>query len=192
MIETTFQDLMIRFSINLFFMILLIRGIYYRNHFKRSLILTYYSFNSILFFVSIILSEKELSAGAAFGLFAVFSMLRFRTESFDIKDMTYLFVSIALGLIMAISKGHYIQNSIIALILISIVFILENNRLFPQEKTKQITIIDLDLIKRERKTDLILYLEELAQVKINRHKIEDIDLFKNTCKVTIYYYENKN
>jgi hypothetical protein len=68
------------------------------------LLFTYIVFNLVIFFICFLLNKVELSMGAALGLFAVFSMLRYRTEGISIKDMTYLFLVIAMGLISAVTK----------------------------------------------------------------------------------------
>lgn len=84
--------------IDLVSLTILVRYIYLRHHHRTDLMLTFYSFNVIVFFISYLLNRVELSTGAAFGLFAIFSMLRYRTEGISAKDMTYLFVhSIGIG-----------------------------------------------------------------------------------------------
>jgi hypothetical protein len=89
--------------IDLVALTVLVRYVYLKHHHRTDLMLTFYSFNVIVFFISYLLNRVELSTGAAFGLFAIFSMLRYRTEGISAKDMTYLFLCIALGLVMAVS-----------------------------------------------------------------------------------------
>ena len=93
-----------RFVIDLLSVFLLIRLIYYRIYKNSEYFFTYFIFNIVIFLISFLLNKVELSMGAAFGLFAVFSMLRYRTEDISIKDMTYLFLVIAMGLIAAVTK----------------------------------------------------------------------------------------
>lgn len=104
----TFQDvsinLILRFCIDFLFMIILIRGVYFHVYRKQELFFTFFIFNLIIFLVCFLLNRVDLSMGAAFGLFAVFSMLRYRTEDVSIKDMSYLFLVIALGLINAVGN----------------------------------------------------------------------------------------
>ena len=97
----------IRLFINLSTVFVLINVIYVRYNKKHDFIFTYYTFNLVIFLITFLLNKVEMSMGAAFGLFAVFSMLRYRTEDILMKDMTYLFLCIALGLINAVSKGDW-------------------------------------------------------------------------------------
>src|ERR1700756_5381155 len=93
-----------RLSIDLLTVFILVRYIYFPIYRHREFFFMFVIFNLIIFLVSFLLNKVELSMGAAFGLFAVFSMLRYRTENVSIKDMTYLFLSIAVGLVCAVTK----------------------------------------------------------------------------------------
>src|SRR3954467_11579033 len=90
-----------RLLIDLATIFVLIRFIYFPIYKNREFFFMFTIFNIIIFFISFLLNKVELSMGAAFGLFAVFSMLRYRTESISIKEMTYLFLCIAIGLLTA-------------------------------------------------------------------------------------------
>src|SRR5690606_17998395 len=96
---------LLRLSIDLVAVAILVRGIYYRSYGRSDFFLPFFALNLIIFLVSFVLNRVEISLGAAFGLFAVFSMLRYRTEGISTTDMTYLFTGIALGLLIAISDG---------------------------------------------------------------------------------------
>src|SRR2546430_8527310 len=93
-----------RILIDLVSVFILVRYIYFPIYRHREFFFMFVIFNLIIFLVSFLLNKVELSMGAAFGLFAVFSMLRYRTENITIKDMTYLFLSIAIGLVCAVTK----------------------------------------------------------------------------------------
>ena len=97
----------IRFSINVVFVFLLIRVIYLPIYKNKEKIFTFIIFNLIIFLITFALNKVEMSMGAAFGLFAVFTMLRYRTEDISTTDMTYMFLMIALGLINSVSKGSW-------------------------------------------------------------------------------------
>jgi hypothetical protein len=96
--------LLVRLLIDLTAVFILVRFIYYPIYKHRELFFTYFIFNIVIFLISFLLNKVDLSMGAAFGLFAVFSMLRYKTEEIAIKDMTYLFLVIALGLVSAVTK----------------------------------------------------------------------------------------
>src|SRR5882757_6907294 len=92
-----------RIIIDMISVFILVRYIYFPIYKHREFFFMFVIFNLIIFLVSFLLNKIELSMGAAFGLFAVFSMLRYRTENISIKDMTYLFLSIAIGLVSAVA-----------------------------------------------------------------------------------------
>src|SRR5437867_3971410 len=94
----------VRFAIDIVCAFVLVRGIYFRQYRRADLFLMFFSFNVSIFLITFLLNQVEMTMGAAFGLCAVFSMLRYRTENLSAKDMTYLFLVIALGLIMAVTQ----------------------------------------------------------------------------------------
>ncbi|MGZ4088051.1 MAG: DUF4956 domain-containing protein, partial [Bacteroidia bacterium] len=93
-----------RALIDMISVFILVRFIYFPIYKNRELFFTFFIFNLIIFLISFLLNKVDLSMGAAFGLFAVFSMLRYRTENVSTKDMTYLFLVIAIGLVSAVTK----------------------------------------------------------------------------------------
>ena len=115
----------IRLAIDLSTIYLLVNVIYVKYNKKSDFIFTYYIFNLVIFLITFLLNKVEMSMGAAFGLFAVFSMLRYRTEDISMKNMTYLFLCIALGLINAVSKGDW-EPILICLIILIITFLLDS------------------------------------------------------------------
>lgn len=195
-IETSFQlfeKLNIKFwtrlSINLVSVFILIRFIYYPIYKNRGFFFTFFIFNLIIFLITFLLNKVEMSMGAAFGLFAVFSMLRYRTEGISMKDMTYLFLAIAMGLITAVSKGNWDELSLLNLIIIAFTYLLESNLLLKKEASKVIQYENIEMIKPEFKEALIADLESRTGIKINRIAISKVDFLKDTAVIRIYYYE---
>ena len=129
--------------------------------------------------------------GAAFGLFAVFSMLKYRTEGISSKDMTYMFLVIAMGLITALSKGSWLELSFINLIILVFTFCLETSILMRKEVSKTIQYENIEMIKPEFRAELTADLEARMGIKINRIAIGRIDFLKDTAIVKVYYYEPK-
>ena len=130
-----------------------------------------------------------MSMGAAFGLFAVFSMLRYRTEGIYMKDMTYLFLAIAMGLITAVSKGNWDELSLLNLIIIAFTYLLESNLFLKKEASKIIQYENIEMIKPEFQAALIADLESRTGIKINRIAISKVDFLRDTAIIRIYYYE---
>jgi len=127
--------------------------------------------------------------GAAFGLFAVFSMLRYRTEDISIKDMTYMFLVIAMGLINAVSKGNWDELSLLMAIIILITYLLESNVLIKKEVSKIVMYENIELIKPENRAQLVADLENRMGVKINQVTIGKIDFLRDAAQVHVFYYE---
>lgn len=185
-----------RLVIDISSVIILIRFIYYPIYKHRDLFFTFFIFNLIIFLISFLLNKVELSMGAAFGLFAVFSMLRYRTEDISIKDMTYLFLVIALGLVSAVIKvknaDDIFENMFLIFIngiVLLITYLLESSILMKKETMKQLTYENIELIKPERREDLIADLKTRTGINIHRLSIHKIDFLKDSAVIKIYYYE---
>lgn len=176
-----------RFLINVISVIILIRVIYYTNYRRTDLFLTFFGFNIIIFLITYLLNKVEMSMGAAFGLFAIFSMLRYRTEGISAKDMTYLFIVIALGLITAISIGDWKQLAVAAGILLALTYGLESGFLIKKELSKNIIYDRIDLILPEKRNELLSDLNLRTGLKVMRVDIHEYDFLKDATKITIYY-----
>jgi len=125
--------------------------------------------------------------GTAFGLFAVFSMLRYRTAGISIKDMTYLFIFIAVGLISAIQLDYY-KLAVIQGVLLIATWLLDGNFIIKREFSKSIRYKNIELIIPEKHPELIEDLKNRTGLKIHRISIEKIDFRRNTATIEVYYY----
>ena len=189
MFEKLSPKFFMRLAINIVSMFLLVRFIYFPAHKSREYFFTFFIFNIVIFLITFLLNKVEMSMGAAFGLFAVFTMLRYRTEGISIKDMTYLFVVIAIGLINAVGKGGWDELILINFILLLFTFLLESNWLMKREATKIIEYDDIELIKPEKRSELMQDLESRTGIKINRIFISEVNFLRDTAIIIIYYYE---
>jgi hypothetical protein len=186
----------VRFLINMMSVFVLIRFIYFKINKHRELFFTYFIFNLIIFLMCFFLNKVKISMGAAFGLFAVFGMLRYRTEDLSIKDMTYLFLVIAIGLMTAVIKlediAYYYEFVFIIVVnafVLLLTYLLESNALMKQETAKQIIYENIELIKPEKRDELMADLESRTGQKINRISIGRIDFLRDTALIKIYFYE---
>lgn len=182
------QTFFISLGINLATVLILILLIYYPNNKKMDYIFTFVLFNIIIFLLTYVLNEVKISMGAAFGLFAVFSMLRYRTAGISMKDMTYLFIFIAIGLISAIQLEYY-ELAILSGIIIVSTFILDGNVLIKRELSKSVQYENIEMIKPDNHSALIEDLKNRTGLKIHRIAINKIDFLKDTANIRIYYYE---
>lgn len=179
----------IRLSIDLVSVFILIRFLYFPVYKNRENFFTLFIFNLIIFLITFILNKSDMSMGAAFGLFAVFSMLKYRTEGITSKDMTYLFLVIAMGLITALSKGSWLELAFINAIILLSTLALETTFLMKKEVSKTIQYENIEMIKPVHRTELTADLENRMGIKINRIAIGKIDFLKDTAVVRVYYYE---
>lgn len=182
----------IRLLIDILTMVVIVRMIYFRIYKKKDYLFTFFLFNIIIFIITYLLNKVDLSMGAAFGLFAVFSMLRYRTEGINTKDMTYLFIVIAIGLICAVSKANYFELTLINLILIGFTYALDGNWLMRNEMSKNILYENIEMIRPENYQGLLEDLRARTGLDIHRATVNKIDFLKDVATVRIYFFETKN
>lgn len=185
-----------RLLIDLISVFILVRFIYYPIYKHRELFFTYFIFNIVIFLISFLLNKVELSMGAAFGLFAVFSMLRYKTEEIAIKDMTYLFLVIAIGLIAAVTKIKETTDNVEYLFLIGInavvlliTYLLESNIFMRKENVKTILYENIEFIKEGKNEELLADLRLRTGFNVHRYSIHKIDFLKDAAQIKIYFYE---
>src|SRR3954469_13397869 len=142
-----------RLAIDFVSVFILIRFIYFPVYKNRENFFTLFIFNLIIFLITFILNKSDMSMGAAFGLFAVFSMLKYRTEGITTKDMTYMFLVIAMGLITALSKGSWFEISFINLIILLVTFLLETTFIVKKEVSQMVIYENIELIKPQYKAE---------------------------------------
>lgn len=181
-------DLLQRFGINLISVIILVRLVYYQYYKKTDLFLSFFGFNVIIFLISYLLNKVNMTMGAAFGLFAVFSILRIRTEGINTKDMTYLFMAISIGLITAVGNGSMIQVGFINLIIIVLAILIDGSILIKKEEYQVIEYDNLELIKPGKRQELIADIEQRTGLKIHRIEFISIDLLKDSALFNAFYY----
>ena len=183
------EKFFLRLLIDFISMFVLIRFVYFPIYRKKDYFLTFFIFNIIIFCITYLLNKVEMSMGAAFGLFAVFSILRYRTEGITIKDMTYLFMVIALGLIIAVSKGTYFEMCLLSAIIIGLTYGLDGNLLLKNEHMQEIQYENIENIKPGNHEKLKDDLQNRTGLKIHKITITEIDFLRDTALIKIYYYE---
>jgi len=171
-------------------MLLIFGLIYFPNYRNKEFMFTFFLFNIIIFIITFVLNKTNISMGAAFGLFAVFSMLRYRTEGISMKEMTYLLIAIALGLINAIGL-NFIPILVFNSIFIAFIFILDHPIVFKQEHSKTVIYENIDLIRPENHELLMADLRKRTGFDIHRFSIMAFDFLKDATSITIYYYKKK-
>jgi hypothetical protein len=188
----SFSDLLVRFTFNLFVAFIIVRYIYYKKSKRKDYLFTYLLINTMVFFLAYLLSDVELKLGFAFGLFAIFGILRYRTNPIPIKEMTYLFVVIGTAVINSISDEYIPVAEILMgnIVLILILWLLEFAFLLSHESSKRILYEKIDLIKEDQRDELIRDLRERTGINIHRVEINSINFLRDTARIIVYYYEN--
>lgn len=182
-----YSDFLVRLGIDLVCTVVLVRLIYYRMHRRADLFLTFFSFNLIIFLIAFLLNRVEISLGAAFGLFAVFGMLRYRTEGISTPDMTYLFMVIALGLLMAVSRDGWLYLVLIGVTVLGMTQILEGGVLAPREGRLQMTYDNARAVHTASRAELIRDLRERTGLAVHRVEVREIDFRRDTARLTLYF-----
>lgn len=186
-IDPAIFTLMGRFFMDLgFLMVLMV--IYYRVNRNSQFLFNFIIFNVLIFFVSSLLSRIQLEAGFAFGLFAIFSVLKYRTEPIPIKEMTFLFTSIITGAINStvtanLELGEVLFANIMILLLVAL---LEKIWLKNYKPYQKVLFERIDLIQEGKKDELISELELRMGVIIYDVEIQEIDFLKDTASLKVF------
>jgi hypothetical protein len=185
------MNLIIRFGFNLFIAFVIIKLIYHRNHTNNDFVFTYFMFNSLIFFFAFLLGKITINIGFAFGMFAVFAILRYRTNPIPIKEMTYLFIVITIGVINALSNS---EVSLAALLftniaLVSLTYFLETY--WQKNLLARITIEyeKIENIKPENRDTLLADLKERTGLNIQSFEFRRMNFLRDTARIRVYYKE---
>ncbi|MCD6425584.1 MAG: DUF4956 domain-containing protein [Anaerolineales bacterium] len=183
------NDFLIALGLNLVTSIIIVRWIYYPKHRSKKYVFTFLAFTLIIFLVVSMMTSVEMSIGVGFGLFAIFSVLRYRTNPIPIREMTYLFIIAALPVMngSAATADHWAKLLIGNLAVIIILFILENEWGFAFESSKIITYEKINLIRPENHGLLLEDLEERTGLIIKRLEIGKINFLRDTAIIRVYY-----
>lgn len=191
--DNDFYKMMFRFCINILFLTIIVRFLYYSKTRSKDYLFTYYMISIIVFFLCFTLKKYELDIGMALGLFAIFGIIRYRTDPIPIKEMTYLFVVIGVSVInsLANKKMSYAEIFAANLVVVFSILIIERLLLLKNEISKEIIYEKIENITPENEAILIEDLERRTGISINRIKIGNIDFLKDVATITIYYYNSE-
>ena len=185
------SNLIIRFGFNLSVAFIIIKLIYQRDHNNNDFVFTYFMFNSLIFFFASILGSITINMGFAFGLFAVFAILRYRTDPIPIKEMTYLFIVITIGVINALSGDEVSFGALLFTntALVGLTYFLEkywqNNLL----ASMNIDYEKIENVKPENHEALLTDLKERTGLNIQDFQFSRMNFLRDTVRIKIYYKE---
>ena len=181
-----------RFGFNLLVILILVRVIYYPVAKRKDFLFTYFLISTTVFLLCFLLEGVKLKLGFALGLFAVFGIIRYRTDAIPIKEMTYLFIVIGMSVLNALvnKKISYLELLIANGAVILVSYGLEKVWLLRHESFKIILYDNIELIQAGKREDLIHDLQQRTGIKINRVEIGRIDFLRDTALLKIYFYED--
>lgn len=185
----TLTNLLIGFVFNLAVALLIVRFIYYPAKQNKSYVFTFIAFNTTIYFIMSVLTSIELSVGVGFGLFGLFSLLRYRTDPMPPREMTYLFVVIALPILNSVLIGDadWAYLAVANTAVISVLSFLEQGWGFHYEASRQLTYERIELIKPENYHLLLADLRERTGLPVKRCEVGDINFLRDTAQIKIYY-----
>lgn len=191
--QEDFLKLLFRFGSNFLFMVLLVRYVYYPVARKKEYLITFFLISTTVFLLCFLLDNVKLELGFALGLFAIFGIIRYRTDAIPIKEMTYLFMVIGLSVINALAnkKVSYAELYFTNFVIIAITYGLEKFWLVKHEKRKRVVYENIELIKPSNRLQMHEDLENRTGIKISRFEIGKINFLRDSADVKIFYFEDE-
>ncbi|MEZ4661895.1 MAG: DUF4956 domain-containing protein [Caldilineaceae bacterium] len=157
---------------------------------RREYIFTFFVFNLLIYFISGLLRDVQLTLGFGFGLLAVFSTLRYRTEQVPVREMTYLFISITIPfmntLFMA-TRMTFAELVTVNAIIVAVILVLEQRWLIPTLESRLIRYEKIELVTPQNYHTMLDDLRLRTGLDIKRFEIQEIDFLRDTALVIIYY-----
>jgi|TARA_B110000881_G_scaffold220450_1_gene245632 hypothetical protein len=187
-----FFKLLVKTIFNLSIILIIVRFIYYPVTKNKDYLFTYLLISLTVFLLCVLLDSVKLELGFALGLFAIFGIIRYRTDPIPIKEMTYLFLVIGVSVVNALAnkKISYSELLFANLMIVGVTFGLERIWLLKHESRKNIIYEKINLIKPENRSKLILDLKDRTGIDVVRVEIRKIDFLKDIAYLRIFYYEN--
>lgn len=182
-------DLLLAFFINLVAIMIVVRGLYYPKCKRGEFFFTYILIAISTFMLIYVLGDVKLKAGIALGLFAIFSIIRYRTEQVAIREMTYLFIIIAMSAINGLTVSELSTGEVLIInaLFIASIWICESKLLISHYSYKVIKYDNVSLITPDKREELIADLEKRTGLKIKKVEVGAIDFLKDAAIVKMYY-----
>ena len=179
---------LIRFGFNLLVCWIITHFLYYRKSHRRDYYFTYMLFSATIFLILYQLQNLQMEMTLALGLFAIFSMIRYRTEQLPIREMTYLFVLIGISIINGSGlTSSYTAFAVTNLLVILLIWLLESLGFSKRQANKIITYEKIELIRPDRREELLADLKERTGLDIIKIQIGSINFLKDTAFIKITY-----
>jgi hypothetical protein len=194
-----FISLVMRFFINLIAVSIIARFFYFPRSHRRDYMFIFILMSASIFLLVSLMEGGNMDLGAAMGLFAIFGIMRFRTEAVPIREMTYLFMLIALSVINALARAEYHPKAdywdgfgLVTILFVNLVFVgmawlFESTKLVSTSCSKYIRYDNVSLVSPDKRDELKADLEKRTGLKIDRIEVGIIDFMKDSCLIRIFY-----
>ena len=194
-----FISLLLRFLVNLIVVTIIARCFYFPRSHRRDYTFIFILMAMSIFLLVSLMEGEGMNIGAAMGLFAIFGIMRFRTEAVPIREMTYLFMLIALSVVNAVAHGDYHPKAdywdgvgIVTILFVNIAFIcmawiFESSKVMNQECSRIIRYDNVTLITPDKREELKADLEKRTGLKITRIEVGMLDFLKDSTLIRIFY-----
>ena len=193
------MSLLIRLALNTTVVGIIARAFYYPKSLRRDYMLIFIIMSMSIFMLVSFMGGDSLQTGAALGLFAIFGIIRYRTEAIPIREMTYLFMLVSISVINALSRAEYHAKSdywegigLVTVVFANLIFIalaalFESSRLLNEHCSKYIKYDNVSLVAPEKRQELIADLEKRTGLTILSVEVGTIDFLKDSVMLRIYY-----
>ena len=190
--QSLFWKLIIKTGFNLIVITSIVRYIYYPVTKNKDYLFTYFLISLTVFILCILLDNVKLQLGFALGLFAIFGIIRYRTDPIPIKEMTYLFLVIGISVVNALANKKISHAELVFanLIIIFVTYGMERIWLLRHETRKNVIYEKIELVVPEKREELIEDLKARTGLNISRIEIRRIDFLKDIANIRVFYYED--
>ena len=181
--------LLSRAVLNVLVTTIVVRAVYFRLYHHRDYVFTFFLVNVVTFSLAFLMSRIPLGLGFALGLFAVFGILRYRTEAIQVRNLTYLFVVIGIGLLNALADENIslVELLVVNGLIVGAVCLLEARPFSGREESHRIVYDRIDLIGSGSAAELLKDLRTRTGLPIARYEIGTVNLLRDTAEITVYY-----
>jgi hypothetical protein len=187
------ENFLLRYALNLLFTFIVVRFIYYPKYRNNDFVFTFFLFNTILFVLCYLLAEADLKFGFAFGLFALFSMFRYRTVTVPIGEMGYFFLVVTLGIINSLASLVNLEMLLVAnSVLVAMTFLLGRTLSLTHENYQTLNSENLGLIKPAERADLLKDLADRTGYPIHKVQVVKVDYQRGIAQLKVYYFSKEN
>jgi hypothetical protein len=180
--------LLMRFAFNLIVTWIIARYCYYVKSQRRDYVLTYMLFGAAMFLLIFLMESVSIQIGMTLGLFAIFGVIRYRTETVPIREMTYLFIFICVAVINGLALNiSYVELIVANLLLLLLIWTVEGRRLLRHTSAKLVIYEKINLITPDKRKEMIADLEERLGHKVNKVEVGHVDFLRDVAFVKVYY-----